>query len=327
MDKALHVVMYHYVRDLPKSHFPRLKAMYTNDFRRQLFALQERYETATLESAMDFLRGAYSPYRDLCLLTFDDGLREHYSEVTPMLVDRGIQGIFFVITSCLQEQRVAAAHMNHFLMAKLEFEFYQRNFLQTLHDLLPHTGVNLEIDRTVAERTYRWDTPKIASFKYLFNFVLDPDIRDTVVKALFEEHVAEENSFSQELYMSWAEAKEMQRAGMVFGGHSHQHRSLATLSEEDSLRDLSTCWKLIGEHLSPQSVWPFCYPYGKRDSFTETTVLQLKRLGFNCSFSTEVGSNFPGQDVFTLRRVDCKDAPREPITNEVCNQIPIRGQA
>ena len=67
--------MYHYVRDLPKTSFPRIKGMLTSDFQRQLQALQSRYEMATLEIALDFLKGAYSPTRDLCLLTFDDGLK------------------------------------------------------------------------------------------------------------------------------------------------------------------------------------------------------------------------------------------------------------
>ena len=72
--------------------------MLTRDFRKQVMAFQEHFEMATLETAIEFLRGNYSPKRSLCLLTFDDGLREHHSVVTPILVDHGVQGIFFMIT-------------------------------------------------------------------------------------------------------------------------------------------------------------------------------------------------------------------------------------
>src|SRR5882724_6614010 len=137
MSQSLYVLMYHYVRDLPNTSFPRIKGMLISDFRKQLAALQNQYEMATFESALDFLQGVYSPPRDLCLLTFDDGLKDHYSEVTPILVDLGIQGIFFVITSCLQEHRVAPVHMNHFLMAALDFELYSRTFLQSLNEFVP----------------------------------------------------------------------------------------------------------------------------------------------------------------------------------------------
>jgi peptidoglycan/xylan/chitin deacetylase (PgdA/CDA1 family) len=311
MSQSLYVVMYHYVRDLPNTSFPRIKGMLTSDFRQQLAALQNQYEMATLESALDFLQGVYSPHRDLCLLTFDDGLNDHYSEVTPILVDHDLQGLFFLITSCLQEHCVAPVHMNHFLMATLDFEFYRRDFFQRLHELVPCIQSYNEIDNATAQRIYRWDTPEIASFKYLFNFMLDWSIRDQVVKALFEEHIGDEKSFSQTLYPSWEEARQMQTAGMLMGGHSHQHKPLATLSDEELHWDLSTCQGLLAEHLQPQDLWPFSYPYGKQDSFNDAAVRQLKRLGFSCSFGTEVGVNLPGMDLFALRRIDCKDALRE----------------
>ena len=122
MTASLQVVMYHYIRDLPNTSFPKIKGMLTRDFRQQLATLQSRYEMGTLESALDFMRGAYRPQRDLCLLTFDDGLKEHYAEITPILIDRGIQGVFFVITSCLDGANVAPVHLNHFLMAAMDFE-------------------------------------------------------------------------------------------------------------------------------------------------------------------------------------------------------------
>ena len=311
MSQSLHVVMYHYVRNLPNTSFPRIKGMLSSDFQQQLSALQNQYEMATLESALDFLQGIYLPSRDLCLLTFDDGLKDHYSEVTPILVDLEIQGIFFVITSCLQEHRVAPVHMNHFLMAVLDFEFYRRAFLHRLNAFVSDTQTYNEIDNITAQRTYRWDTPEVASFKYLFNFILDWDIRDQVVKTLFEEHIGDEKSFSHTLYLNWEEARRMQTAGMLMGGHSHQHKPLATLSGAELHWDLSTCQGLLAKHLQPQDLWPFSYPYGKRDSFNDTAVRQLKRLGFSCSFGTEVGVNLPGMDSFALRRIDCKDARRE----------------
>ena len=311
MIQSLRVVMYHYVRDLPNTSFPRIKGMLTSDFQQQLAALQNQYEIATLESALDFLQGVYSPSRHLCLLTFDDGLRDHYLEVTPILVDHGVQGLFFIITSCLQEYCLAPVHMNHFLMASLDFELYRQVFLQKLRECVPDVQAYNEIDNTTAQRTYRWDIPEIASFKYLFNFILDPGIRDQVVKTLFEEHIGDEKAFSQTLYLSWAEARQMQTAGMLMGGHSHQHKPLTTLSDKELHWDLSTCQGLLAEHLQPQDLWPFSYPYGKQDSFNDTAVRQLKWLGFSCSFGTEVGVNLLGMDLFALRRIDCKDALRQ----------------
>ena len=91
----------------------------------------------------------------------------------------------------------------------------------------------LQIDPQVAKRTYRWDTPEVAAFKYLFNFVLTAEVRDQVVHSLFTDYIASEASFAPSWYVSWDEARAMQDAGMVLGGHSHQHQPLATLSAAD----------------------------------------------------------------------------------------------
>jgi len=306
-EPQLNVIMYHYVRNLPRTDFPRIKGMLPDDFRRQVNRLSESHEMATLESALAFLQGKYQPRRNLCLLTFDDCLKEHYVEVTPILAERGIPGIFFVITSCLQEHRIASAHMNHFLIAALDFDFYREAFLEKLRSAAPTSSSLAEIDEEAARRTYRWDTAEVRAFKYLFNFVLNPAIRDKVVKELFEEHIGAESEFSPSLYFNWNEAKQMQKAGMVLGGHSHQHLPLGAMADEEQAEDLNSCYRFLMENLLPQRQWPFSYPYGKQPSFNQTTVQHLSQIGFGCSFATEVGTNRPGANLFAIRRIDCKD--------------------
>lgn len=305
MQPVLHVVMYHYVRDLARTRYPALKAMLLDDFRQQVDDLASAFEMATLESSLAFLGGKYQPQRDMCLLTFDDGVKEHFREVTPLLADRGIQGLFFLITGSVENKRVAPVHMNHFLMADLGFDRYQSAFLAKLAGCgLTPTMPALE----TAAATYPWDTPDVAAFKYLFNFVLKPDERDAIVRDLFEEVIGPESEFAQELYVSWEEARSMQDNGMVLGGHTHEHRPLATLSDTELHADLGKCNRLLKANLRPQQAWPFCYPYGKRTSFDARAVAELQKLGFVCGFSTEVGTNSPGIPPFEIRRTDCKNA-------------------
>jgi peptidoglycan/xylan/chitin deacetylase (PgdA/CDA1 family) len=307
----LRVVMYHYVRDLLRSRFPKIKGMLTADFAAQVAALAERHEMATLETALRYLDGAYAPSRDLCLLTFDDGLREHYAEVTPILAERRIQGIFGLITECVELHRVALVHKNHFLMAALEFGDYERGFRDELARIAP--DVDVAVDPAVAARTYRWDTPEVAAFKYLLNFKLPERTKSQILDALFARHLGDEAQFARELYLSWDEAREMQAAGMLLGGHTHRHLALASLSDAEQRDDLATCTRLLKERLRPQDLWPFTYPYGKRDSFNEHTVATLRALGYACGFATEVGDNEPGQSRYEIRRIDPKDVSKAPI--------------
>ncbi len=307
-DRILRVVMYHYVRDLPRTPFPRLKGMLLDDFRQQVIALGTQFEMASIESAMDFLSGEYRPRRDLCLLTFDDGLKEHYRDVAPFLAEKRIRGAFFLITSAVEERRVASVHMNHFLMAKLDFEEYADAFFRKALAMAPDAFAPLSVDTARAAQTYPWDPPRMARFKYMFNFAMDPELRDRAVRDLFTTHISEEARFAESLYVTWEEAKRMQKMGMSIGGHTHQHKPLANLSPRELSWDLETCHRLLHQHLGPQAVWGFSYPYGKKDSFHIRAVRKLQQLNFRCAFSTEVADSRRGSDPYTIGRTDCKKA-------------------
>jgi len=307
-DHILRVVMYHYVRDLSNTPFPKLKGMLLEDFRHQVAELSQQFEMASVESAMDFLSGEYRPRRDLCLLTFDDGLKEHYADVTPILHEKRIRGVFFLITECLEDKKVAPVHMNHFLMASMEFEDYADAFFRKVVSMCPDAFAPLNVDANRAAQTYPWDTPEVARFKYLFNFGMDTELRDRAVRELFLQHISDEATFAESLYVNWDEARRMQKAGMCIGGHTHQHKPLANLGSRELAWDLETCSRLLHQNLNPQAVWPFSYPYGKKDSFHLRAVRKLQQLGFRVAFSTEVSDNRRGADQFMIGRTDCKKA-------------------
>jgi peptidoglycan/xylan/chitin deacetylase (PgdA/CDA1 family) len=297
--------MYHYVRDLPNTPFPAIKGMMTDDFANQVVFLQEHFEMATLESALDYIAGKYRPMRHLCLLTFDDGLKDHFTTVLPVLADHRIQGIFFLITCAVESRRVVATHKSHFLIALLGFEDYRSEFIAALSELSP--GTSIEVDPKLVQHALRWDPPEVASFKYLHNFCLEAQVRDTIADRLFEKYFGDEQVFADQLYLSWNEARLMQSAGMIIGGHSHEHQSLAMMPQEDQKADLERCGQLLRTNLANQKQWPFSYPFGKINTFTQKTIRMLQQAGFDCAFASEVGSNLAGSDRFTLQRIDPKD--------------------
>ena len=70
--------------------------------------------------------------------------------------------------------------MNHFLMAALDFDTYRRELMNRLADDSAAAASSVKPD--LARKTYPWDTPEVAVFKYFFNFALDPTVRDSAVK-------------------------------------------------------------------------------------------------------------------------------------------------
>lgn len=307
-ERKLHVIMYHYVRDLGASRYPKIKGMELHEFRDQIAWLSANYELTSLEVALEFLAGNYTASKDICLLTFDDGLKEHHSEVLPILTKYKIQGLFGVITSCVEDKIVAPVHMNHFLMAKLEFETYRNAFMRLLNDSAGGVSAVHSVDSAVAQASYPLDTLEVAKFKFLFNFALDTAVRDRITSKLFEVYIGDQSDFAEELYMNWSEIRELQQAGMLVAGHTHQHRPLSKLNSDELDMDLRLSRKLLDANLERQTLWPFSYPYGKRNSYSAEAMGLLKQLGFACAFNTENGFNQPSSPIFELQRIDCKDA-------------------
>src|ERR1700730_8976513 len=158
--------------------------------------------------------------------------------------------------------------MNHFLMAKLEFETYRDAFMRLLNDSAGGVSAVHSFDSAVAQASYPLDTSEVAKFKFLFNFALDTAVRDRITSKLFEVYVGDQSDFAEELYMSWSEIRELQQAGMLVAGHTHQHRPLSKLNSDELDMDLRLSRKLLDANLARQTLWPFSYPYGKRNSYS-----------------------------------------------------------
>jgi len=300
----LWVVTYHYVRDFRATPYPKIKGLDARAFEAQFDYLRGRYEMASLESALAFLEGTYSAPKDLCLLTFDDGLREHHDFVAPLLRGHGVQGIFALITRCAEGAWVATAHKNHLLLATLSLDAYRASYEARLRE---RTGrIPDPASRQVLETTYRWDDLETSRLKYMINFQTPPQLRDEILSELITETLGSEEDLAHELYLSFDEARAMQDDGMLMAGHSHTHPSLSSLGDLQH-EEIGNCARRLRAACRPQDIWPFVYPFGKKDSFDGQSIQALRAHEFSCAFSTVSGPNTTDDDPFRLRRVDTNE--------------------
>jgi hypothetical protein len=190
-------------------------------------------------------------------------------------------------------------------MATLPLAEYAATVSRMARASSPETASgNFEAD---AVRMYRWDDPRAAVIKYLINVALPEAARDDIVDELFRQHVGDERELAGQLYLTWDEARSMQAAGMVIGGHSHLHMRLGGLSEAEQRGNIAVCAEALRNTLHPQDIWPFAYPYG--DYTAET--MQIVAEHFTCAFTTESGVNDRSRNRYALRRFDTNDLPQE----------------
>src|SRR5688500_2370366 len=184
----LTVIMYHYVRDLgdKAEAGSRIPGMSVRDFEVQLDELSHQHTFVAWPAIGAALKGDRPLPNSACLLTFDDGVRDHYLNVFKVLRDRNLSGLFFVLARD-EADGLILAHKIHFLLAGLGLAGLRQAIWEKL-DLAQRERF------TQAEKRYRLKYPPVSSegrinlFKAVLQRDLSPEV-DPLLRDLFEEHV------------------------------------------------------------------------------------------------------------------------------------------
>src|SRR5687768_7888647 len=116
----LTVMMYHYIRDRGDAveAGSGILGMTVQAFEAQLDELSQQHTFVTWPDVHMALQEHKPLPSSACLLTFDDGVRDHYLNVFKILQKRNLSGLFFVLDRC-ENKGFVLAHKIHFLLAKL----------------------------------------------------------------------------------------------------------------------------------------------------------------------------------------------------------------
>jgi hypothetical protein len=270
--QKLTIIAYHYIRPIKESKFPLIKGLELESFKFQLDYLEKNYKFITMESLIDFAKTGKQIPNNSCLLTFDDGYKDHYLYVYPELKRRGIQGSFFAVASTILERKILDVNKIHFILAK---ESKTNLIIDDIKKLIiEYKKSNDEINNF----DYYWnkyavanklDTKEIVFVKRILQRGLPEPLRLQFCTYLFERYVGRsEKEFALELYLSEMEIKEMIKSNMYFGSHGHNHpwlNSLPKSLQHDEIKKGLDFLNYIG---APTKDWVMNYPYGAYNSDT-----------------------------------------------------------
>ena len=229
------IVMYHYVRRLAATRFPRLTALDLDAFRQQLAYIVKHYTPVSALDLVSAVRGETElPPRSI-VLTFDDGYAEHYRDVLPLLVAARMPGVFFPAASSLLDRRVLDVNKIQFVLAAAETADVVAEAIDSVvereggrDDVKPVTDY-----RTEGWKPVRFDTPAASYVNHMLQSALPADLRASVLDSLFAAFVStDEQAFADELYFTTDHARALAAAGMTVGCHADRHITLTSLSRD-----------------------------------------------------------------------------------------------
>jgi len=290
---TLRVFMYHDVRNLEDTNFPnryKLKSYLNLDqFDHQVNYMRKNYDiiSSTELNCLDLTKGKNNNF---AILTFDDGLSDHYNNVYPLLKSYKIPGTFFIPVKQVTKNAMIHSHKIQFILAAVDEKelaedilsrFHNRNFLW---DKYSHTKW---VDNW-------WSKEMIFVTNFLRNHKQDRfDVYD-FTDLLFKKYIGETvENFSKGFYLNSEQLSELKSDELItIGGHGYTSENLLLIDDIED--DIKKC----GDYIQSEFI---SYPNGGYDNTVKDACI---KNGFNYGFSIEQ------KTITDLDSIDMMEIPR-----------------
>jgi peptidoglycan/xylan/chitin deacetylase (PgdA/CDA1 family) len=257
-------------------------------FDAQLRGLGRHFRFVSLDEVVGAMRGSPLPPNPL-LLTFDDGYRDCLETSLPILQRHGVPAAFFIPTLHVGERRMfwwdrIAWVLRHSTREVLELEHPRPMRIAALgrgRRGAPHTHDAREAYQGPRHRAVPVGLEKAA------RVTIDRDDERRVVdRALLD----------------WDGVRALERAGMGIGSHTHSHRVLQTVHDQELELELAGSRRELERQLG-RPVRAIAYPVGYGIARDEQLRRAVRDAGYEVGFSCRAG-------VHPSRGGDPLDVPR-----------------
>jgi len=305
--------MYHYVRDLHHSRYPEIKGLDLLLFREQIDFLINNYTIIRMEDLLNTYNGSYVLPDNSALLTFDDGYLDHYTNVFPILDEKGIQGSFFFTCKSLKHEDILDVNKIHLILAAGEAKQIYGSLLERI-DIYRNAEYDIPNNSELIKQyavPYFYDDSETGLIKRMLQTVLPLKIRAQITDDLFREYVTvniDLLAIANELYCGVEQARTMKRYGMFIGVHGYSHEWLGNIDAPDAEADIRrSIDDMESMGLIDRTNWVMNYPYG---SWNNGVVEYVKNNGCVLGLTTRKAvASVTLNNKYLLPRIDTNEFP------------------
>lgn len=270
--KQPRILMYHIVGDDELS---------VHQFEWQIEFLRHEFEVVSLGTLIERLQSRSATGREV-VITFDDGVRNHFAFAWPILKAHDVPATFFVCPGLIEsgdwvwrtELRMRLKHMNPSARVKSANDF---GCPGSSVEVVMEWTKTLPLDdresfrHAIAKRTSGFSPP-----------------REEV-----ERHAP----------LTWEQLRRMDEGLITIGSHTLTHPILTTLSEDVLQHEIADSRGLLEQTLD-RRVDFFSYPNGANDMRVVDTV----RQHYRAALTTQKAFVSPEDDLYTLPRIAAGDS-------------------
>jgi peptidoglycan/xylan/chitin deacetylase (PgdA/CDA1 family) len=304
---SLLVLNYHRIGDPDEDLFdPGVFSASAEGFDEQISHLKQNASLVTLAEALELVSDAFvssavkkTSRRCRILITFDDGYRDNYDIAYPILKSHGVQGVFFLATSMVGSCAVPWWDRIAWVMKTAQRRRFKLHYPAELWVDIDGNGLH-------------------ESLQFVLKLYKTSDNLDSArfMRELIEAAKGEEVPETERRFLSWDEAREMNRSGMAIGSHTQSHAVLSQLTPQRQFEELSGSRAILKQELGVE-VDVLAYPVGHRDSFSDETKRIAQEAGYRGAFSHYGGTNLLGN-------TSAFDIKRTKVVNQSMNRFRVQ---
>lgn len=272
---VLMVLNYHRIGDPDATEYdPGPFSCTVEEFDWQLAYLKRHYRMTTLAEVLGLLANGARLTEPRVLITLDDGYIDNYQFAFPVLRRHDVQGVFFLPTAFTGTNRVPWWDAIAYIVKRSRHPRFRIRYPQPAEFDLAAGGAALCVMQVL--RLYRQPTMRD---------------HDRFVGDLEEAcGCSRPDGDARRCFLDWDEAREMQRGGMVFGSHTHNHEILSKLSAQTQFEELRVSREILESELK-EKIETLAYPVGVRHTFASETLVALRQAEYRAAFSNYYGFN------------------------------------
>ncbi len=176
-------------------------------------------------------------------LTFDDGLKQHYTNVFPLLKKYNIKGSFFVPTMPLIEKKATIVEKQKLLQYCLykDYDIFLNDFYFLAKSIILNKNMFAQLEPSIKNiknsNTYlnQFDfySDKERFYRKIRNEYINKEDFSQIIETQFRKFYKHDSEFIQDYFMSLSDLKEMNDSHMTIGCHTHSHPLLNNISKEE----------------------------------------------------------------------------------------------
>lgn len=300
------VLMYHRVvpqRDVDRIYSHPGIVTESETFEKHLQALRRYFRVISVDEFGErMITGR--PFDDRsCLITFDDGWQDNFTEAFPLLVRYALPAVIFLPVGFVGTGR----------------RFWQ----ETLSDLFFHALTLPKSDRKGMN--------ELALSK--LGLDLDGLVPDEIGKAQIQDAVTKGKALSDDeleslleqasramdgtlngrdhldTFLTWEQVKTMAGSRIRFGSHTVNHKILTQIPLDQVQEEVGSSKIAIERELGHEINW-FSYPNG---NFNQQIEQFVQSTGYRLGFSTEAGLTSAADNCFNIKRVNIHETATSSI--------------